>query len=76
MIENEFGDVGIDDSLLAKNMKEHTEDEVQDDAIALSHMCARKSNSIYTRAETRPITSASLDYIFAYLSLCGGIHTP
>eukprot|EP00619_Florenciella_sp_RCC1007_P006125 CAMPEP_0205928506 /NCGR_PEP_ID=MMETSP1325-20131115/24756_1 /ASSEMBLY_ACC=CAM_ASM_000708 /TAXON_ID=236786 /ORGANISM="Florenciella sp., Strain RCC1007" /LENGTH=463 /DNA_ID=CAMNT_0053297561 /DNA_START=59 /DNA_END=1450 /DNA_ORIENTATION=+ len=28
VIENEFGEVGIDDALLRKNMKEHTEDEV------------------------------------------------
>ena len=28
VIENEFGAVGIDDSLLKRNMKEHTEDEI------------------------------------------------
>mmetsp|Transcript_102154 Transcript_102154/g.292402 ORF Transcript_102154/g.292402 Transcript_102154/m.292402 type:complete len:491 (-) Transcript_102154:232-1704(-) len=28
VIENEFGEVGIDDALLRKNMKEHTEDEI------------------------------------------------
>ena len=28
VIENEYGAVGIDDGLLAKNMKERTDDEV------------------------------------------------